>query len=409
MNKIDPRVLKQLLPVGELNSAGRLHLSRLFKIKKINAGSKLYGKDYLKQFVYLVEGKVERFAEHIEAQIIHAGDAQARRSLFSDDLDKPYVTASVSSEFIFLPREQFYCLLDDDLVMEDERSETGVGEIETNIYNEIVQAIESSRLKLPSLPEVALKVKSLTAKNNVAIPDLAHILKSDPAIVVKLIQAANSVLTRGVEPVKSIHDAIVRLGLLATQNLVISFSIKQLFQVKQQILKLRMQQMYEHSIEISAISFALSKKLKCFDADQLLLAGLIHDIGVIPILTYIDETGFEIRSEKEVDNVVAKLRAAVGCLVIKNWGFTDDMVAVVEHAENWFRKNPNATDMADIVIVAQLYNLLQHKKLAALPDIKQVTVLKKMFAEEKPDAGFVADILSDAQQMIDEVKRMLST
>ena len=93
-----------------------------------------------------------------------------------------------------------------------------------------------------------------------------------------------------------------------------------------------------------------------FDADQLLLAGLIHDIGVIPILTYIDETGLEIHSEKEVDSIVAKLRVAVGCLVIKNWGFSDDMLLVVEQAENWFKNGADEIDMADIIIVAQMYN-----------------------------------------------------
>lgn len=245
------------------------------------------------------------------------------------------------------------------------------------------------------------------AREDVSVDEIVRIAKSDPAIAARLIQVANSALTRGLEPVKSINSAIVRLGLSMTKNLVVSFSVRQMFETKQRILKVRMKKMYKHSVEISAISFALSRKLKYFEADQLLLAGLVHDIGVIPILTYIDKTGLEIHSEKEIDSIVAKLRGPVGSLVIKNWGFSDDMVAVVEQAENWFKNGTDEIDMADIIIISQIYNLLQHKQLDALPEIREVPVFKKIFKQE-PDPEFVLGILEDAKDVIDELTKILS-
>ena len=408
MSQIDPDLLKYLVPIRELNPAERLHLSRLVKVKPISMGDKVYARDYVDYFVYLLEGKVDLCGDYTEPQLINGEETKAQHPLFSKGAHESHIAANTSAKLMFLERGQFNSLMDAELVMDDEQLSPDISYVETNIFNEISKAIESNRLKLPSLPEVALKVKSAIAKDDVSADDIAHIAESDPAIAVRLIQVANSALSRGVEPVKTIHDAVVRLGLSMTQNLVVSFSLKQLFQSDQQILKIRMKQMYQHSVEISAISFALSKKLNRFNADQLLLAGLIHDIGVIPILTYIDETGLEIHSEKEVDSIVAKLRAAVGSLVIRNWGFSDDMILVVEQAENWFKNGSDEIDMADIVIVAQMYNFLRHKKLDALPDIKKVPVFKKMFAEE-PDPEFVMGVLDDAQQMIDEVKQILSS
>jgi HD-like signal output (HDOD) protein len=407
MSQIDPDLIKYLVPIRELNPAERMHLSRLVKVRAINLGDKIHYKDCADFFIYLLEGKLDLCDEHIEPQLIHGDDLHAQYSLFNNTSANSYIVASSSCKLLLVEREQFNVLMDDDIVMESDQINTDISYIETNIYNEIFQAIESEKLKLPSLPEVALKVKSAIAKDDMGVDDIARIAESDPAIVVRLIQVANSPMTRGVEPVNSIHDAIVRLGLSMTQNLVVSFSMKQLFESDQQILKVRMKQMYKHSVEISAISFALSKKLKRFDADQLLLAGLIHDIGVIPILTYIDETGLEIHSEKEVDSVIAKLRSAVGSLVVKSWGFSEDMVSVVEQAENWFKNGSDKIDMSDIVIVAQIYSLLQHKKLDALPDIKKVPVFKRMFKEE-PDSEFVMNVLNDAQEMIDEVTQVLS-
>ena len=83
------------------------------------------------------------------------------------------------------------------------------------------------------------------------------------------------------------------------------------------------------------------------------------------------------------------------------------MVSVVEQTENWCKNGSDKIGMADIVIVAQIYNLLRHKQLDELPEIKKVPVFKKMFKQE-PDHAFVMEVLEDAQQVIDEVTQILS-
>ena len=140
-------------------------------------------------------------------------------------------------------------------------------------------------------------------------------------MVARLMQVVNSPAVQGVETVRSIQNAIVRLGLSATRNLVMSYAVKQLFKTKSEMLKKRMQQLYEHSVEIAAISYAVSNVSKIFQSDQLLLAGLVHDIGVIPVLSYIEDTGLEVKDEDELESIMEKLRAVVGSMVIKNWGF----------------------------------------------------------------------------------------
>ena len=407
MSQISPDLLKYLVPICELSSSERVHLSRLVKVKNLNMGDKILARDFVDYFVYLLEGRLDLCDEYVEPLLIDSDDEQSQHSLFKGSSEQSSMVANTACLIMFVEREEFNLLMNDDLVLEGKQLIADISYIETNIYNEILQAIEADQLTLPSLPEVAYKIQQEMASEEVNIDDIVRIVKSDPAIAIRLMQVANSVLTRGLEPVKSIHSAIVRLGLEMTQNLVVSLSINQLFETDQQILKKRMKQMYKHSVEISAISFALSRKLKCFDADQLLLAGLIHDIGVIPILTYIDQTGLEIHSEKEVDSVVARLRAAVGSLVVKSWGFSEDMVTVVEQAENWFKNDSAEIEMADIVIVAQIYNLLRHKQLDDLPEIKKIPLLKKMFKQE-PDPDFVMEVFEDAQQVIDEVTQIFS-
>ena len=406
MSQFDPDLLKYLVPLRELRSAERKHLASYAKIKNMEMSDRLYARDSSDLFLYLINGKLDLHDEYEDPITITADAPRAQCTLFSDKLMESFVVANMPCKILCIKKAMFNSLIDEEIIFSEDAKSEKVSDVETNIYNEILQAIEAERLKLPSLPEIALKVKSAIAKDDVSIDDIAHIAESDPAIVTRLIQVANSPLTRGIDTVNSIRDAIVRMGLSMTQNLIISLSVKQLFETKQQILKVRMKELYDHSVEIAAISFALSKKLNCFDPDKILLAGLVHDIGVIPVLTYIDETGLEIQSEKEVDVIVAKLRAAVGVMVIKNWALPEGMITVVENAENWFRNASDELDMTDIILVAQMYNMLQHKQLQGLPDIQKVPVFKKIFPDD-PDPRFVMEVLAQAQEEINEVKRLI--
>jgi HD-like signal output (HDOD) protein len=216
----------------------------------------------------------------------------------------------------------------------------------------------------------------------------------------------NSPAVQGVKTIRTIQNAIVRLGLSATRNLVMSYAVKQLFKTKSDMLRKRMRQLYDHIVEIAAISYAVSNVSKKFQSDQLLLAGLVHEIGVIPILSYIEDTGLEVKDEHELENIIQKLRAVVGSMVIKNWGFSSDLLNVVECAEDWHRNTGAELDVCDIVIIAQLYSMLQHKDVGHLPKIDQVPAFKKLFPD-KQDPEFVAQVFEQAQEEISEVKRLL--
>ena len=300
----------------------------------------------------------------------------------------------------------FATLLEHELITGEELETIEIGDIESNIFNEIMHAFNMGHLKLPSLPEVAIKVKAAVSDSDVNIKDVARIVESDPAMAARLVQVVNSPVSRGFDPVCSIKDAIVRLGLASTRNLVMSYSVKQLFKAKSALLKTRMKQLYEHSVEVAAISFALANESKKFAGDQLLLAGLIHDIGVIPILTYIDEAGLEIDNEIELENIILKLRSIVGVMVIKHWGFPVEMLTVVEHCENWSRDSGEKLDICDMVLISQVYSMLQHKDVARLPKIQEVPAFKKLFPEKR-DPEFALHVFEQARNEIAEVKRLL--
>ena len=261
-------------------------------------------------------------------------------------------------------------------------------------------------LKLPSLPDIALKVKHALASPYVSAADVARIIAADPAIATRLINVANGPLNRAVDPIHSIQAAIVRLGVQTSKELVMSFAVKQLFTTKSQILKHRMHSLIDDSIEIASISFALSKQSGMLPPEHLLLAGLLHNIGVIPILSYIEDTGLNINDEAELDNIINRLRGAVGTMVIRHWNLSDDLFAVVENFENWKRDENEKLDTCDMVIIAQIYQRLKHHKIEGLPNINDVPAFKKLYPNNQ-SADFAQHVFQQAHDEIAAILQLL--
>lgn len=163
---------------------------------------------------------------------------------------------------------------------------------------------------------------------------------------------------------------------------------------------------YSHSLEIASISYALARRIKDVDTEQMLLAGLIHDIGIIPIISYIDKTGLELHSEEEVKQLISSLRVAVGVMLVKAWNLPVELLNVVTHAEHWLRNSGGSLKVEDLVIMSQIYDRLKRKCYAELPNIENIPAFKKLFPGTV-DTSFASEVLKQAAQEMAEMKTLL--
>ncbi|HEY9052023.1 MAG TPA: HDOD domain-containing protein [Gammaproteobacteria bacterium] len=405
-SEFDSSLLKHMVPLRDLQADGRSRMVKKSRVIELLPGEDLSANEEHRWLLYLIDGKLSMVEHGKPPFLLKSTEPRAHHPLFAERDHKMRAIAESPCRVLRFDRQLFSTLMEQELIDGEELETIEIGEVEGNLFNEIMQAFNVGDLKLPSLPEIALKVKTATSNPNVSIEDVSRILNADPAMVARLIQVANSPISRGYSQVHNIKEAIVRLGLSATRNLVISLAVKQLFQTRSPMLKARMQQLYDHSVEVAAICFAISKNTGRLDPDNMLLAGLVHDIGVIPILTYIEQTGLELQSEKELEDIISKLRTVVGSMVIRHWEFSSDLICVVEDAENWTRNTGKPVDACDIVIIAQIYHMLQKHQVRDLPRMDQVPAFSKLF-NVKRDPDFVSKILEQANIEIAEVMRLI--
>jgi HD-like signal output (HDOD) protein len=100
----------------------------------------------------------------------------------------------------------------------------------------LFSAIDSNRLTLPTLPEVAIQVRNAVETENSTAKEVADIIATDAALSARMLQVANSPLYRGRVQIDSLQMAVARLGVRLVRSLVVSLIMQQIFQATNDLL-----------------------------------------------------------------------------------------------------------------------------------------------------------------------------
>jgi len=215
-------------------------------------------------------------------------------------------------------------------------------------------AIEDNSIVLPTLPEVALRVRDAVEQDDATAQDIANLVATDAALSARLLQVANSPLYGGRVAIDSIQMAITRLGTRMVKTLVVNLAMKQIFQPTTSALDQRLRQLWEESVQVAALSRVLAQQVPHLDSDQAMLAGLIHNIGSLPILIMAENFQELIGYAERLDSLLATLAPIIGRQILETWNFPDTLISVPAHYLDLAYDSGEQADYADLVQVATL-------------------------------------------------------
>ncbi|VAX07976.1 Predicted signal transduction protein [hydrothermal vent metagenome] len=225
---------------------------------------------------------------------------------------------------------------------------------EEEFLEHLQTAIAENRIVLPTLPEVALRVRDAVEQETTTAQDLSNLVATDAALSARLLQVANSPLYGGRIAINSIQMAITRLGTRMVRSLVVNLAMKQIFQPTTSELDQRLRQLWEDSVAIAAISRTLAQSQPHLDTEQAMLAGLIHNIGALPILTLADDIQELMGCEERLNAILKKLTPIVGQQILETWNFPEALAVVPAHCHDLSYDGGAQADYVDVVLVASL-------------------------------------------------------
>jgi HD-like signal output (HDOD) protein len=216
-----------------------------------------------------------------------------------------------------------------------------------------------------------------------------------------VVQVANSSLYGDTQS-DSIQDALERIGVDGVRTIVKGVVLRDLFMPNKQPINDAMMRFYEHSIRIGVICYALAKKLPGFDREQAFMAGILHDIGVVPILVVSDRYPQIAEKPNTLAAVLGHLKSYIGGMVLQQWDFADKFIEVAKHAYEWDRKVDKA-DYCDLVQVALMHSHLVGGEKIKGPDLSVLPAFKRLgFDKQNP-----VDNIQTLKELSTRIKDMI--
>jgi HD-like signal output (HDOD) protein len=399
-------VLKKLAPIRDLEDRDIEQLDQHLLVYQKNSTLFVLG-EKSEQVFYLLKGSVEIQSNGGASYAINSGTPLAHLPLNCGKVCGATATTQTPCQLLSIPTSVVYWWANKSRMM---HHSSAVEIIDLNLPEEIphtqffesfTQAYRENKLSLPSLPQVAVKLRKAMDNPDIGVKDVITIVQVDAPIVAKLIQVANSALYAPTTPIKNCHDAVTRLGLETTRKLVMGISVKQLFQTKSPKLMSQMQGLWKKSLHVSSLSFVLAQESGVVNPEDALLAGLVCDIGAIPLLYFAEQYPGSYPDPSELQKVMPYLNPPVGMLVLSTLGFSDEITEIPQFAENWYYESGrDELTLIDVVILAKLHSYFGMDHAKDLPHINSIPAYAKL-RNGKLNADFSLDILVKAQQRID--------
>jgi len=269
--------------------------------------------------------------------------------------------------------------------------------LEKEFLAELIDAITNDRLTLPTLPEVALKIRDAVNDPEVTSGGLAEVIGQDAALAARIIKVANSPLMRGAVTVDNLQLAITRMGITFVRNLATGLAMEQMFQATHDAVDKRLRASWEHSVEVASICHVLASNFTKLKPDQATLAGLVHEIGILPILTLAEDNPKILEHEPVLDKIISRLQGKVGRAILKAWDFPDEIKGVAVGCTDFTRDEGTAPDYIDVVTVAKLQCYPEGEGPYAELDTSTIPAFRKLGLSHEVDVHHVDELAEEVE------------
>ncbi len=154
----------------------------------------------------------------------------------------------------------------------------------------IIRLIENGGLSLPVYDPIAIKMQEFVANKTEDIGQIEDLIQSDQVLAAEVLRAANSPFFCGLSPVRTIRNAIVRLGTQQMRRLVILVSERSKYRADHPDLHKMLGDLWRHASTTALAAQWLSKRLLKTGIEEIcFIGGLMHDIGKLILIRGIDE------------------------------------------------------------------------------------------------------------------------
>ncbi len=261
-----------------------------------------------------------------------------------------------------------------------------------SVLDVIKKQAASEKMNLPVFPGAAFELQQLLADDNTSMDQVAKVIGKDQTLATQVLKLANSSFFSGMNTVRTIREAIMRLGLNHVFNLVICTSQQNYYKSSNSILDKYLQASWKHALCTAIGSKWLVQKIGYRKlSDEAFLAGLLHDIGKLLLLKAIEKVSLKEKMAPLTDSFILEaldaMHADQGYKLMNEWSIPSVYcnVAKNHHNEDF---EPGDTLLLSVRVVNKVCRKAGistspagQVDLAALPEVHALVIKGSVLAE----------------------------
>ncbi|HTV80754.1 MAG TPA: HDOD domain-containing protein [Steroidobacteraceae bacterium] len=268
----------------------------------------------------------------------------------------------------------------------------------------LAQELSSGKVELPSFPDVAIKVRKVLADDNVNLDMVLRVVGSEPALAARLLQIANSAAMSNGTPVHDLRKAVQRMGLTMVRSASIAFAMAQMKKAPDlKGLEDTMTALWQRCTAVAAMAHVVARRMTKVNPDTALLAGLLHGVGELYILTRAHRHPELFADRPAYDAIVRDWHVSVAQALLENWEIAEDIVRAVSEFEDLDRRHTGPADLSDVLTVARLMVSYQEYPESIELNMQGVSARHRM----SMDSSSYGALILESKDQIKELQQAL--
>ena len=370
---------RSVSPVTELNAKNCKALCKSAIVVHVQRNDEIKPENSHRWMMYLVEGSLSLHTGKDEVGVINANTADALQPLFQDKGAYQSVRTGTVAKIVKFGREQLDLLLKEQQKNSVSVTDVHVDELDNLLFDDIIEAMTSQSVSLPSSSEGALKILGSFARV-AGIPELAEVIQCDPGLAIHIVKTANRVDVGTTESTHSIRGAITRLGVEETQRAIAELLKVNTMVPASKIIDARLKRYIHRTTLCAAIAQVISRELPHLKPEVAMLVALSADVGELLVLKYANAYADRFTSEQQLATVIENLRLVVSSWLMTSWDFPAEFVDASLKARDWYRTHNGEITYTDLVTAALLiiHSEMPESQPSSIPNADNLLLARRL-------------------------------
>lgn len=218
-------------------------------------------------------------------------------------------------------------------------------------FKHIAAQASRGELTFPANVNASLRLQQALNDPDCHVEEAARLIQADPLLAARSVAIANSVAyNRSQTEISSVRAAVQRLGVRTLQSLVAALIVRQIgSQVSDSVLAAKINQLWEHTAHVAALSQVIARRVTYVDPDTALFAGIMHEVAGFYMLS--QAGAYPQVMEGEPEDWVEHGEIEIGRGVMTHLGVPENVVKAIESMWVGLRALPPET-MGDTLLLA---------------------------------------------------------